>query len=493
MHFQPQAQQLYLVGRATEPMAVSFQQSTGTIDTLTLDDEILHSTVSQTAAGLFIATGSGLRHWVPGQPPVQLSKTPTYRVACTTSELVTVESESLAPLDNLSPSLIPPSRLTASILAYRTLDNPTVPIRTTPLEHLVRRMEYDHESNWLFLDCQNFPANLCSVADPDKLILSVSHPAPLCQLAFRPTQPKLVSLTRTGILTNTNTETQIISRTQICKDTVATAAITHNGELLVLWTVAGERIVFSCAENRKIASQKYSQIPKHQSEIFNNSAWLELSDTGSLALCEVNRGQFLTREVGVFPGATKAGFVSANADIGIALRNNDTSKLLITDQQGKLLATHDLPTNSVSFLQAALSMILVSSQSGSEIVRILPNWSVVDSIHLKSAVTDPSSASLATPESVPLVSPEGVTLWNIRRHTAEVHLPPQPKKEIATDYNPEMTPVLLSANGKYIIWRDKSYFCIPSSIAETAAGIVPRSLTNNERAQFKIKSRRDGM
>jgi hypothetical protein len=211
-------------------------------------------------------------------------------------------------------------------------------------------------------------------------------------------------------------------------------------------------------------------------------------------LREVDRGKFLTREVGGFPGATKAGFVSNNNNIGIVLQeSNDSSKLKITDQQGVTLATYDLADRSVSFLQPTLSMILLSGQSGSELVRIIPNWSVVDSIPLKSAITDRNLASFETPEYAPLVSRAGITIWNFPKQVAEVHVPPQPQTERNSDYHAEITPVLLSANGKYIIWRDQSYFCIPRDIAKMAAGIVSRTLTDHERAQFKVKSRRDGI
>ncbi|MFN5317043.1 MAG: protein kinase domain-containing protein [Planctomyces sp.] len=491
LHFRAQDNQLFLAGDGPSPMAACFQLSDGTIDSSIIDADILHSAVSPIAGGLYIATDSGLRHWLPGQAPTQISKSPVFRVACTNSEVVTVESDSAPPLDKLKPSLIPPSRLTASTLLHRAIDKPSIPIRSEPLEHLVRRMEYDNDSDTLCLDCQSFPASMCSVDTPQKTIFSVSHPSPLCYLALKSTQPKLVSLTRTGLLTYTNTNTQMVSRTRICTDTVATANASRNGELLVLWTVSGERVVYNCSENRMISSQKYKQFPMHQSEINNDSTWLELSSDGSLSLCEIGKGELNIRDIGVFSGAIRAEFVSPDDHIGVVHQSNQSNGVTIVDPDGTTLMTHDTGKRSVSFLQAALGMILLSDQSGSELVRIHPEWSVVDSIPQKSAITHPRSASLLAPEIVPLISPTGVTLWNSRLHVAEAQFPVQAGELDPANLEVPVASMCLSATGRYLIWRDTSFFCMPRDIATTVANIVARDFSENERTQFKIKSRRD--
>jgi hypothetical protein len=153
--------------------------------------------------------------------------------------------------------------------------------------------------------------------------------------------------------------------------------------------------------------------------------------------------------------------------------------------------THDTGKRSVSFLQAALGMILLSDQSGSELVRIHPEWSVVDSIPQKSAITHPRSASLLAPEIVPLISPTGVTLWNSRLHVAEAQFPVQAGELDPANLEVPVASMCLSATGRYLIWRDTSFFCMPRDIATSVANIVARDFSENERTQFKIKSRRD--
>ncbi|MFM7919800.1 MAG: hypothetical protein ACKPJJ_06205, partial [Planctomycetaceae bacterium] len=62
----------------------------------------------------------------------------------------------------------------------------------------------------------------------------------------------------------------------------------------------------------------------HQSDISGNSTWLELSSNGSLALCEVSHGQLNIHEVGIFVGATHAGFISPDVHIGIVQRKDQS-------------------------------------------------------------------------------------------------------------------------------------------------------------------------